>query len=267
MTFQAVNIQGAVKEPSAFEMNGWWFQAEQAKEFIPLLPVNPVDTFLEYDQKKDPSCVVFSAWGMITRNSGLTFTEEELTEMWKEYQGNLGGSIFKTTTQIWQRLMLEHFPVDMKSPEFEILLDKNWTVQISIWTDWDFYKDAVDNGILNEVHKIPWVDQEIYKHAIIIYRKNSRTWLQNTWTKWTINNVYDITDVYKEMINNGLIRPCGMICIPFSQDRAAWMLLSMKWMMRALKRTWSDLTGDIWAKYKKNVAKIDWKIDPEYRIR
>lgn len=56
------------------------------KEYIPLLPENPFKTVLEYDQKKDPSCVIFSGGAMITYNTGLTFTNDELREMWEEYQ-------------------------------------------------------------------------------------------------------------------------------------------------------------------------------------
>lgn len=267
MTFQPVNIPGAVQEPPTFVINSWYYQAEQAKEFAALLPVNPIENTIEYDQKKDPSCVIFSAAGMLAHNAGLDFTYDELVEIWREYQGNSGGSIFKTTTQIGQRFMLEHFPVHTGSPEFEMILDRNWAMQISIWTDAQFFMDAVNNGIVNDIHKIPGPEFEIYKHAIIIYRRSGRTWLQNTWKKGATTNIYDITDVYKAMIENGLIRPCAMICVPFSQDRTAGMLMSLKWMTRALKRIGQDTTGDIWGKYKKHYAKVDGVIDEKYRIR
>lgn len=109
-TFTPVNIKGAVSD---VDQNSWFYQAELYREYLPLLPVNTVDFVHEYDQKKDKSCVVFSAGSMIARNTGLDFTNEELREMWQEYQGNEGGNIFKTTKQIGQRFMLEAFPINM----------------------------------------------------------------------------------------------------------------------------------------------------------
>jgi len=86
MTFQPVNIQGALV--SEYEYNGWYFQAEMYKEYVHKMPQNAICKVLEYDQKKDKSCVPTSACAMITYNSGLEFAEWEIREMWQEYQGD-----------------------------------------------------------------------------------------------------------------------------------------------------------------------------------
>lgn len=265
--FVPVNIPNAVKEPSAIEFNSWFFQANLYKEYVPIIPHNSFKKILEYDQKKDPSCVIFSACGMITYNTGLEFTYDEMREMWEEYQGSLGGNPFKTTTQMGQRFALSHFPVDTSSKEFEDLLDKEWAMQLTIWTDAQFFVDGVDNGIIEKIHTAPKFWEERYNHAIVIYRRLGRTFLQNSWKNGTTINIYDITDVYKEMIKNGLIRPCAMITIPYNQEQYPGLKITFKHYTRALARTGVTTITNLWEQYKKWPAKIDWKIDPEYRIR
>lgn len=83
MTFQPVNIKGGVTDVT---FNSWFFQAEMYKEYVPKMPKNQITKVIEYDQKKDKSCVVFSACAMISYNCGLEFTYDEMREMWQEYQ-------------------------------------------------------------------------------------------------------------------------------------------------------------------------------------
>lgn len=135
MTFKPVNIPGAVVEPSALAYHGIRYQAELYRPYIAKLPKNPYQTIIEYDQKKDKSCVVFSDMAMISHNCNLPFTDEEGREMWLEHQGQQGGDIFKTSRELGQRFILNSFPIYLNTPEWEVLLDKEWSAQVEIWSD------------------------------------------------------------------------------------------------------------------------------------
>lgn len=271
MTYQPVNIPWAVTD---VKMNTWIWQAELYKEYIPLLPENPWKIIKEYDQKKDPSCVIFSAGSMITANTWLEFTDDELREMWQEYQGNLGWSIFKTTKQMAQRFILECFPIDAWSKDFDDVLNKGWRIQTSIWCGPDLLIDWANDGYMNwDYTPISQVEEKfnmnVFKHAIIIWRDlvTKRTYFQNTWPNGAPKNIYDCTEVLQQLIDKKIIRQCAMLVLPYSQYEKPWILTTMKYYTRALKRLWIDTTYEIWQKYKKNVVKIDWKIDSEYRIK
>lgn len=77
MTLKIVSIPDAVVQPSTLAYHGIRFQAEDMRPHISKLPKNPFKTIIEYDQKKDKSCVVFSDMAMITYNCNLPFTDEE----------------------------------------------------------------------------------------------------------------------------------------------------------------------------------------------
>jgi len=162
--------------------------------------------------------------------------------------------------------MLEHFPVDTDSPEFEILMDKRWAVQVAIWTDKQFYIDAMNNGVVNEIHRVPGPDFEIYKHEIIMYRIDGRTLMQNSWKATAPYNIFDVTDVYKAMLKNSLIRPCGMVCMPYSQDVYPGMKVTFKHYTKALARMGQVAVTDVWNSYKRHYAKLDGVIDAHYKI-
>jgi len=185
MVFVPTNILGAVSD---VKLNDFYWQAVAYSEYIPLLPQNPFKIVHEYDQSKDKSCVVFSAGSMITYNTGLQFTNEELREMWQEYQGNEGGNIFKTTQQIGQRFMLEHFPVDAYGQYFEKVLDKGYAIQVSLSCGPDVLVDGANDGIMEgdytPMYLVPFVyHMPTIDHAIMMRRDTTtrKTYFQNTW--------------------------------------------------------------------------------------
>lgn len=270
MTYQPVNIPGAVSDVT---MNSWFWQAELYREYLPLLPQNPFQVIKEYDQKKDKSCVVFSAGSMITGNTGLPFTDEELREMWQEYQGNQGGSIFKTTKQMAQRFMLDCFPVDAWSKDLDTVLNKKWRVQVSIWCGPDLLIDGANDGVMNgdytPISKVNEVfNMEVLKHAIIMWRNDAgRTFFQNTWPNGAPKNIYDCTEVLQQLIDKKIIRQCAMLALPYSQDRYPGMKLTMKYYLKALARIGVQGANDVFQTFKNKYAKVDGKIDENYRIR
>ena len=77
MTFKIAKIPDAIVQPSTLAYHGIRYQAEDMRPHIPELPKNPFQTIIEYDQKKDKSCVVFSDMAMISHNCNLSFTDEE----------------------------------------------------------------------------------------------------------------------------------------------------------------------------------------------
>ncbi len=141
MSFQIEDISGAVLEPSALAYHGIKFQADLYLPYIPKLPKNPFQTIIEYDQKKDKSCVVFSAMAVMSYNCKLSFTDEEGREMWLEHQGERGGDIFKTSRELGQRFILNTFPIYLDTPEWEIYLDKGWGAVVEIWSDTVFLQE------------------------------------------------------------------------------------------------------------------------------
>jgi hypothetical protein len=269
--YQPVNIPGAVTDVT---MNSWLWQAELYSEYLPLLPVNPFQVIKEYDQKKDKSCVVFSAGGMITGNTGLAFTDDELREIWQEYQGDQGGSIFKTTKQMGQRFMLECFPIDAWSKNLDIVLNKGWRVQTSIWCGPDLLIDGANDGYMNgDYTPISQVEEKfnmmVLKHAIIIWRdlNTYRTYFQNTWPNGAPKNIYDCTEVLQQLIDKKIIRQCAMLALPYSQDRKPGIASTIKSYTKALARIGISGATDIFQTYKNKYAKVDGVIDPQYRIK
>jgi hypothetical protein len=159
---------------------------------------------------------------MITGNTALEFKEDELREMWQEYQGNLGGSIFKTTKQMAQRFMLDCFPVDAWSEDFQTALNKGWRVQVSIWCGPDLLIDGANDGVMNgDYTPISQVEEKygmlVFKHAIIMWRdlQTHRTYFQNTWPNGAPKNIYDCTEVLQQLIDKKIIRQCAMLALPY----------------------------------------------------
>jgi hypothetical protein len=151
MPFKIATIPDAVVQPSTLEYHGIRYQAELYRPYIHELPKNSSQTIIEYDQKKDKSCVVFSDMAMISHNCQLTFTDDEGREMWLEHQGERGGDIFKTSREIGQRFILNSFPIYLDVPEWEMYLDKGWSAQVEIWCDPIFLQEGVQTGKITKI--------------------------------------------------------------------------------------------------------------------
>lgn len=151
------------------------------------------------------------------------------------------------------------------------VLNKNWSIQITLWSGTDVYLDAMLDGIMTslEYKTIPVVAQtmDVFKHAIILFRRNGRTYLQNTWPNGAPFNIYDCTDVLQQLIDKKLIRQCGMVVMPYSQDRYPGMKITMKYYVKALARMGIQNAVDVFKTFKEKYAKVDGVIDEKYRIR
>lgn len=73
MTFKIENISGVEEVP----YHGIQYQAALYEPYVIKLPKNPFQLVIEYDQKKDKSCVIFSDMAMMGYNCKLAFTDNE----------------------------------------------------------------------------------------------------------------------------------------------------------------------------------------------
>lgn len=253
----------AVQEPN---LSTWLGHAEVYAPYLDVMPENNMRCVMEYDQKKDPSCVVFSAAGMISYNTWLEFQYGEIREMWQEFQGNKGGQIYKTSTQIAHRLYLDRFPVNvLKLAHFEKVMDKGYALQISLRCSPYTILEGITDGTITHIAAIK--DGKVLKHASIVYRSHTRTYLQNSWLNAGKYNIYDITDVYEEMIKSGQIRQCAMCVLPYNYKGTPGTAQTMKWYSKALAKIGMKGVADIFPAFKKYVAKIDWLVDSQYLIK
>ena len=261
MTFKIATIQDAVIQPSTLAYHGIRFQAEAMRPHISKLPKNPFQTIIEYDQKKDKSCVVFSDMAMISHNCNLPFTDEEWREMWLEHQGERGGDIFKTSRELGQRFILHSFPIYLDTPEWEIYLDKGWSAQVEIWTDEYFLVEWVKTGRITKL--LPGANKNTFIHGMKMHKKEGRYYLQNSWRglkdEYWFYNIYDITEVYRECIEKWILRPYWMAILPYY----SWLGITttLKDHTRALKRVGITAVADVWDAFKKKIAKVDGKVD------
>ena len=257
------NIQWAVIEPTPLEYHGIIYQAELFKSYIPKLPDNMFRTVYEYDQKQDGSCVIFSIGATIWYNTGLSFTNNELRELWQEHQGDRGGDVFKSGRELWQRFILNSFPIYIDTPQCRMALDKGWWVEVEIWCDPVFLDEGLHTGFIHGVQPIP-IGTKVFRHAMLLYKKDGKMFLHNSWkglkTQW-FHNIYDITGIYDILVSMKIIRPYGMMILPYSQDVYPGMRIAFKDYTRALTRAGMSVGGDIWKSFKK-YAGIDGKVDP-----
>lgn len=256
------NIQDAVIQPSALAWHGITYQATLYKSYIPKLPDNMFQKVMEYDQHQDPSCVVFGMGALIGYNTGLTFTNGELRELWQEHQGYRGGDPFKTGRELGQRFILNSFPIYIDTPEFKIVTAKKWAVWVEIWCNPIFLNQWLETGKITEVQPVhSW--RRVFRHFMVLYIQDGRTYLHNSW-EWLkakgYHNIYDITTIFETMVAMKIIRPYGMLILPYSQDIHPWMKIAMKDYTRAIKRAGMSVGDDIWATFKK-LAGIDGKVD------
>lgn len=250
-------ISDAVVQTTPY--HGIRYQAELYRPYIHKLPKNPFNTIVEYDQKKDKSCVVFSDMAMITYNCNLGFTDEEWREMWLEHQGERWGDIFKTSRELGQRFILNSFPIYLDTPEWEIYLDKGWGGQVEIWCDPTFLAEWLQTGKITAIKGTSIV----FKHAIKIHKKEWRYYLQNSW-RWLkdqgLFNIYDITEIYRECIERGILRPYGIAILPYYSNLTQQPTI-LKDHTRALTRAGVSVVSDVWDSFKKKIARVDGKID------
>jgi hypothetical protein len=239
------------------------YQAELYRPYISALPINPYYSFLkkpiEYDQKKDKSCVVFSDMAMISYNCNLEFSDEEWREMWQEHQGNRWGDIFKTSRELGQRFILNSFPIYLDTPECDMYLKKQWSLQVEVWCDPKWIEEWV---LTWKITKVLPMKKGRYIHAMLLYRKsNWEKFLQNSW-RWVKNiwghNIFNITSIYDECVKIWLIRPYWMAILPYFHK---WQTVTLKDHTRAVKRLWVEIVWDVWDTFKNKFAKVDWKID------
>lgn len=258
MTFKVENISGVESVP----YHGIQYQAALYEPYITELPKNPFKNIIEYDQKKDKSCVVFSDMAMISYNCNLTFTDEEWREMWLEHQWERGGDIFKTSRELGQRFILNSFPIYLNTHHWNIYLDLGWSAQIEVWCDPNWLTEWVHTGKITKILPI----KNSFRHAMLIYKINGRYYLQNSWRwlkeEYWFYNIYDITEVYHECIKIGILRPYWMSILPYYSW--LWKPTTLKDHTRALIRLGSSITWNIWEDFKKKFAKVDWKIDQNY---
>lgn len=261
MTFKIVSIPDSVVQPSTLAYHGIRYQAELYRPYIHELPKNPFNTIIEYDQKQDKSCVVFSDMAMMSHNCQLAFTNDEWREMWLEHQGERGGDIFKTSRELGQRFILNSFPIYLDTPEWEIFLEKWWSAQVEIWTDEYFLVEWVKTGRITKL--LPGANKNTFIHAIKIHKKDGRYYLQNSWNGLVsqgYHNIYDITEVYKECVAKWILRPYAMIILPY-YSHLTKQPTTIKDHTRAVTRLGITAVGDVWDIFKKKVAKVDGKID------
>ena len=261
MTYKIVSIPDAVVQPSTLAYHGIRYQAELYRPYIPKLPRNPFQKIVEYDQKKDKSCVVFSDMAMITHNCSLKFTNDEWREMWLEHQGERGGDIFKTSRELGQRFILNSFPIYLDTPEWEMYLDKWWAGQVEIWSDALFLKEWVHTGKITKL--LPGATKNTFIHAMKMHKKDGRWFLQNSWHELVslgYHNIYDITEVYHECIAKGILRPYWMAILPYYSHVTQEPTI-LKDHTRALKAVGLTAVSDVWDSFKKKVARVDGKVD------
>lgn len=245
------------------EYHGVTYQAELYRPYMSVMPMNPyylsVKNPIEYDQKKDKSCVVFSAMAMISYNCNLEFEDTEWREIWQEIQWNRWGDIFLTSREMGQRFILNSFPIFINTHEGNIFLEKNWWLQIEVWCDPKWIEEGVLTG---KITKILPMGKTRFIHAMLLYKREWRYYLQNSWREtkdlWGYN-IFDITDIYHDSIKAGIIRPYGMAIVPYFNNIGK--TTTTKDHARALMRVWINAITDTWKSFKNKVAKVDWIIN------
>lgn len=261
MTFKIENISESVVQPNILEYHWIKYQAELYRPYIAKIPKNTFRTIIEYDQKKDKSCVIFAALANIWYNWNLPFNDDEGREIWLEHQWGLWGDIFKTSRELGQRFILNTFPIYLDTPEWEMYLDKGWSGVVEIWSDTVFLQEWVQTG---KITKIAWSITNKFKHGMELYKKDGRYLLQNSWRgikeEYWLHNIYDITEVYEECIKKGILRPYGMAILPYF-SHITEQPTTLKDHTRAITRLGLSTAWDVWDTFKKKFAKVDGVID------
>lgn len=102
-----------------------------------------------------------------------------------------------------------------------------------------------------------------FRHAMLLYKKDGRYYLQNSWRglkeEYGFYNIYDITEVYRDCIKMGIIRPYAMAVVPYYSFLGN--PTTLKDHTRALARVGITAVSDVWDSFKKKVARVDGKVD------
>lgn len=66
---------------------------------------------------------------------------------------------------------------------------------------------------------LPGATKNTFIHGMKLHKKEGRYFLQNSWRglkdEFGFHNIYDITEVYQECVEKGILRPYAMVILPY----------------------------------------------------
>ena len=132
----------------------------------------PVRLLHHYDQKTTPYCIYFALAGMVSWNTWVTLTEEQITKLGETLKP------WKLHARMPQiiKMFSSQFNCYTIRDDWSEILNKGWGIQIYIRPTREFWIDALDGDI--DTYQLPW---DWLDHSVWVHKDGDRILMENSW--------------------------------------------------------------------------------------
>lgn len=132
----------------------------------------PIRILQHYDQKNTPYCIYFALAGMVSFNTWVTLTDEQVIK--------LGDTLkpWKLHARMPQiiKLFSSQFNCYTIRDDWSEVLEKGWWIQVYLRPNKEFWLDAIDGDLDN--YQLPW---DWLDHSVWIHKTDWKILMENSW--------------------------------------------------------------------------------------